>query len=125
MNRKNLVSLEGPLTNDVRVTNFTKTGEDGQTYENTVANARIAVHGGRSGNDDETLFIDVELWSHGAIAVSEFQKGDIIRFEGCLRNKEWKDKTTGERRHSIVLRAEHFIPIYIKENTLIEETVAY
>lgn len=115
MNRRNMVFVEGNLVSDPRVNRFSKV-TDGKTYESIVANLRIASHGGRSGEDDETLYLDVELWGSGATAVSELRKGDVVRFEGCLRNKEWKDKTTGEKVKSIILRAQHFSPIYLKNN---------
>lgn len=116
MNRKNLHFLEGNLTRDPKVTRFLSVDKDGKDKENVVVDFTLACDGGRNGNEDETYFADCEVWDTAAVRVGEFRKGDCLYVEAVGRNKEWLDKSTGEKRFRNVYRVTHFIPVFVKGN---------
>lgn len=56
---------------------------------------------------EETLFINVTAWSQLAEYCGEnLRKGRPVIVEGNLRSDEWEDKTTGQKRTSIEVRAQ-------------------
>lgn len=118
MNRKNNVRLEGNLIGDPKINQFNRLDKDGKERENTVANFRIACDGGRDGHSDEVYYASCECWDSSAHRIAEFRKGDAIYVEGCLRNKEWVDKKTNEKRFDTIIRVTHFIPVFIKSDVV-------
>jgi len=56
---------------------------------------------------EETLFINVTTWDKSAEYCGQYlRKGKPVLVEGRLRSDEWEDKTTGQKRTSIEVRAE-------------------
>lgn len=61
---------------------------------------------------EEVLFIDVEAWGkQGEVVAKYFSKGKPIYVDGRLKQDNWDDKTTGQKRskHKIVLERFEFI----------------
>ena len=55
---------------------------------------------------EETLFINVVAWDKQAEYLGEnLKKGRPIFVEGTLKMDQWEDKTTGQKRTSIEVRA--------------------
>ena len=56
---------------------------------------------------EETLFINVETWNKSAEFCGEhLRKGRPIIVVGRLKSDSWEDKTTGQKRTSIDVRAD-------------------
>lgn len=56
---------------------------------------------------EETVFVDVTFWGKQAELVCEYcQKGSPLLVEGRLKQDEWEDKTTGQKRSKIGVVAE-------------------
>ena len=75
----------------------------------SVANARLLVNKpGQKRDDGQKPFsFKLELWNDKAQRfVDEARKGDLIDVEGRVKTESWDDKTTGEKRHSLVLMVE-------------------
>ena len=55
---------------------------------------------------EETLFIYVTAWDKQAEYLGEnLKKGRAVLVEGSLKMDQWEDKTTGQKRTSIEVRA--------------------
>jgi single-strand DNA-binding protein len=72
----------------------------------------------KDGNDkEETLFVDIDVWDRQAETVSQFvKKGSLIYVEGRLKLDSWDDKTTGEKRSKLKVRAERIQFLNRKED---------
>lgn len=108
MSHMNRVYLMGRLTRDPVLRNV---GNDA-----CVADLGLAVDEfvkSRDGQSDKrTLFVDICCWNGTARTCAEhLSKGDPILVEGKLQLDEWNDKTSGEKRTRIKVRAErvHFV----------------
>ena len=56
---------------------------------------------------EETLFINVTAWDKQAEYLGEnLKKGRPVLVEGSLKMDQWEDKTTGQKRTSIEVRAQ-------------------
>lgn len=68
---------------------------------------------GRDGNkQDKTCFVDVVVWDRQATACAEhLRKGSPVFIEGKLQLDEWTDKTSGDKRSRLRVRADrvHFM----------------
>lgn len=91
----NAVQIMGNLTRDPEV-KFTPKGT-------AVAELGIAIN--RTWKDDrdqkqeETTFVDVELWGRSAEIAGEYlKKGSPVFVQGRLKLDTWEDKTTGQKR---------------------------
>ena len=57
---------------------------------------------------EETCFVDVETWGRQAENCGKYlQKGRPVLVEGRLKQDQWQDKSTGETRSKIKVRAEN------------------
>ena len=69
--------------------------------------------GGKNGERKErTCFVDIVAWDRQAAACGEhLHKGAPIFVEGRLQYDEWTDKTTGDKRQKLKIRADrvHFL----------------
>ena len=75
----------------------------------SVANARLLVNKpGQKRDDGQKPFsFKLELWNDKAQRfVDEARKGDLIDVEGRVKTESWDDKSTGEKRHSLVVMVE-------------------
>jgi len=98
----NRVFVIGNLTRDVE-TRVTQTGE-------TVAKLGVAVGKQWTGKDGQlhkqTHFFDVTAWSTEAINAGKYlRKGSGVCIDGELVQETWEDKTTGEKRSKVTIRA--------------------
>lgn len=92
MSNTNVAVLSGNLTRDPE-SRTTSTGK-------TVTSFAIAVNGFR---DDETLFINCEVWGKaGDIAAQFLRKGSNVTVNGRLKPNNWEDRE-GNKRRDIVL----------------------
>jgi single-strand DNA-binding protein len=56
---------------------------------------------------EETFFVNVDTWDKQAEFCSErLAKGRAILVEGRLKSNEWEDKSTGQKRSTIEVRAD-------------------
>jgi single-strand DNA-binding protein len=56
---------------------------------------------------EEVTFVDVEVWGRTAENVSQYtRKGRPILVEGRLRQDQWDDKQTGQKRSKLLVVAE-------------------
>jgi single-strand DNA-binding protein len=75
----------------------------------SVANARLLVNKPGQKRDDgqKPYSFKLELWNDKAQEfVDAAGKGDLIDVEGRVKTESWDDKTTGEKRHALVLSVE-------------------
>lgn len=99
----NKTIVVGNLGRDVEV-RYTPSGA-------AVANITIAVtekYTTKSGEKrEDTLWLECVLWNKTAELASEYlSKGKSVLFEGKLKQEEWNDKETGQKRSKIVLNVE-------------------
>lgn len=63
----------------------------------------------KMGDREEVMFIDCEAWEKRGEAISKyFVKGRPILVEGRLKQDNWEDKTTGQKRSKIKLVVDNF-----------------
>jgi single-strand DNA-binding protein len=56
---------------------------------------------------EEVLFLECVLWGRTAELANEYlAKGKPVLFSGKLKQENWDDKTTGQKRSKIVLNVE-------------------
>lgn len=98
----NYICLVGNLTRDPELRHT----PDG------VANCRLGLasdwctKNSEGKRNKETIFIDVEAWTHDAEFASQFlTKGSRVLVEGQLRQATWEDKDTKEKRSKIYIKA--------------------
>lgn len=57
----------------------------------------------------ETAFLDCEAWDSGADLIAKhFKKGDPIIVHASVKQDEWEDKTTGQKRTKLKFRVNQF-----------------
>jgi single-strand DNA-binding protein len=93
----------GTLTRDVEV-KFTPSGS-------AVANVALAInekYTTKSGEKrEDVLFLECVLWGKTAELAGQYlAKGKQVLFGGKLKQENWDDKTTGQKRSKIVLTVE-------------------
>jgi single-strand DNA-binding protein len=87
---------------DLRTTNSGK-----QVVNFTIAINRYFKRGTQRAK--ETAFLDCEAWDTGAATISKyFTKGEPIIVHGGLKQDEWDDKQSGQKRTKLKLRVERF-----------------
>jgi len=94
----NKVILLGNLTRDPEI-KYTPKGT-------AIANIGLAVNRVYSNDqgekNEETTFIDVELWGRTAEIAQEYlRKGRPVLIEGRLKLDQWDDKQTGQKRSKL------------------------
>jgi len=75
----------------------------------SVANARLLVNKPGQKRDDgqKPYSFKLEMWNDKAQQFADAAgKGDLIDVEGRVKTESWDDRTTGEKRHSLVLTVE-------------------
>lgn len=75
----------------------------------SVCNARLLVNKPGQKRDDgqKPYNFKLELWNDKAQQfVDAAGKGDLIDVEGRVKTESWDDKSTGEKRHALVLNVE-------------------
>lgn len=101
----NQVNLMGNLTRDPEI-KYTPKGT-------AVAQIGLAINrhwkNDAGVKQEETTFVDVELWGRTAEVVGEyFKKGAPIFITGRLKQESWTDKETGKPRSKMKVIAEGF-----------------
>jgi len=94
----NKVILLGNLTRDPEI-KYTPKGT-------AIANIGLAVNrvysNDQGDKNEETTFIDVELWGRTAEIAQEYlRKGRPVLIEGRLKLDQWDDKQTGQKRSKL------------------------
>lgn len=57
----------------------------------------------------ETAFLDCEAWDTGADLIHKhFGKGDAIIVHASVKQDEWEDKATGQKRSKLLFRVDQF-----------------
>ena len=75
----------------------------------SVCNARLLVNRPGQKRDDgqKPYSFKLEIWNDKAQEfVDAAGKGDLIDVEGRVKTETWDDRTTGEKRHALVLSVE-------------------
>jgi single-strand DNA-binding protein len=75
----------------------------------SVCNARLLVNKPGQKRDDgqKPYSFKLEIWNDKAQQfVDAAGKGDLIDVEGRVKTETWDDRTTGEKRHALVLSVE-------------------
>jgi single-strand DNA-binding protein len=102
MSDLNRVTLSGRLV-DVPELKFLASGT-------AVARIRLACHRARArdgARQDETTFVDVEVYGKSAEALAEHkQKGAFLVVDGRLRQHSWESRD-GQKRSRLAIVAEH------------------
>ncbi|MBI5179535.1 MAG: single-stranded DNA-binding protein [Nitrospinae bacterium] len=104
----NRVFLIGNLTRDPEL-RYIPSGQ-------AVTTLGLAVNNRFGSGDDkkeDTLFIDVNVWGKAAESSAEYlKKGSPVFIEGRLRQRQWDDKETGQKRSKIEVTANtvQFLP---------------
>ena len=76
-----------------------------------VCNARLLVNKPGQKRDDgqKPYSFKLELWNDKAQAFADAaRKGDLIVVNGRVKTETWDDRTTGEKRHGMVMSVETF-----------------
>ena len=100
--------------NDTKlVGNLVKDPEINHTPKGTpVANITLGVNESYNGEDGKrqvTTFVDVQAWGPSAEnLVKLVRKGQEVFVEGALRQDQWEDKQTGQRRSRFFVKAERW-----------------
>lgn len=97
------VTGSGNLTRDVELRS-TKSGAQ-------VANLRVAFNtrrpDGQGGWTDKANYVDVEVWGAQAENCAKYlSKGSRVFVDGELDYQEWEDRSTGQKRSTIRVRAQ-------------------
>jgi single-strand DNA-binding protein len=104
----NRVTLLGNLTRDPTLRSL---GNGTEVSDFSLAMSEVIKS--RDGEKDERVcFVDVVVWNAQAKACAEFlRKGSKALIEGKLQLDEWTDKTSGEKRTKLKVRADrvHFV----------------
>ena len=104
----NRVMLMGNLTRDPVVRN-TPSGTSIAEFGLAMNESYKAKDGSRQ---EKACFVDIVAWDRQAAACGEhLHKGAPIFVEGRLQYDEWTDKTTGDKRQKLKIRADrvHFL----------------
>lgn len=101
----NQTILKGNLTRDVEL-RYTPKGT-------SVAQFGVAVNRKWTTEDgekkEEVTFLDVEAWGRiGEVIAQYFTKGKPIIIRGRLKQEQWEDKTTSQKRSKIKVVLEEF-----------------
>jgi single-strand DNA-binding protein len=98
----NRVELAGRLTRDPEL-RYIPTGAAVCTFGLAVSKFTKTHDGERR---EEVMFINVEVWEKTAEFVSQYiKKGNPVIVDGELRQREWEDKNTGQKRSVHEVRA--------------------
>ncbi len=104
----NKVIIAGRLTSDPEL-KYLPSGM--ALCELRVANTRYFKKKDGSKGED-TCFVDVTLWDKPAEWVGEsLKKGRPVLIEGSLKTDQWEDKSTGQKRSKIKIRAQRVVPL--------------
>ncbi|MDX9972946.1 MAG: single-stranded DNA-binding protein [FCB group bacterium] len=110
----NRVTLVGRLTRDPEL-KYLATGSAVCTLGLAVSRFYKTREGERR---EDTTFINVETWEKTAEYCGQYlKKGRPVFVEGRLRSREWEDKTTGQKRSTIEVRAERIQQLDWDENS--------
>lgn len=104
----NKVFLAGRLTRDPEL----KYTASGMPYcKVAVANTRY--YKGKDGErKEETLYADVTVWGQQAEWTGNaLKKGRAVLIEGSLRQSEWEDRETGQKRKRLEINAQRMTPL--------------
>ena len=76
-----------------------------------VVNAALGVNESYTGEDGErqqiTTFIDIKVWGTAAENFAKLaKKGQEILIDGSIRQDNWEDKETGQKRSKLYVRAD-------------------
>jgi len=52
-----------------------------------------------------TTFVDVTVWGQEAERLAKLQKGQEVQIVGSLRQSQWQDKQTGQKRTKLYVKA--------------------
>jgi len=63
----------------------------------------------KEGEKKEICYMDVTVWNEQAVAASALKKGTEVFVKGRLKQEEWQDKKTGDKRTKHVLMADTLI----------------
>ena len=104
----NLVVIAGRLTRDPELK---YTGTNRAYCKVSIANSRR--YKTKEGEQrEETMFIEGTLWDKFAEYVGDkFRKGRPVLIEGRLRQSEWEDRETGQKRSRIDLHINRLTPL--------------
>lgn len=99
----NRVIIAGRLANDPEVRHIPS--------GTAVCKMRLASSSFYKSNDGErkedTTFVNVEVWDRLAEFCGDtLKKGRPVLVEGSLKSDEWEDKSTGQKRTAIKIRAQ-------------------
>ena len=100
----NVCMFMGNLTRDPEIRTF---GDN-----KSVTNFGLAINRSYKKGDDwvnEPSFLDCELWDKGGeIFANKFKKGDMVIVQCSVKQDNWEDKTTGEKRSKLKFRVDKF-----------------
>lgn len=101
----NIVVLKGNLTRDPEV-KFTSAGNAKCTFGIAV-NERWK---DKDGNlKEDVTFLDCQCWGKsGEVIAERLRKGNPILIEGQIRQEEWEDKKTGEKKRATRINVDRF-----------------
>lgn len=103
MNNMNTGIRNGRICNDPEIR---------QAGASQVASFTLAINNKYKKNGEwvkTTAFLSCEAWGKTAETIAEyFKKGDPITIRESIKQDEWEDKNTGEKRTKLVFRVEEF-----------------
>lgn len=109
----NSVHLIGNLTRDVEV-KFTPKGTAIGSF--SLAINRVYTVGDSHEKKEEVTFVECSIFGKSAETLAQYaKKGDPLFVEGRLKQDQWQDKTTGDKRSKLAVVAESFQFLRMKE----------
>ena len=109
----NQVSISGRLTRDPELK---YTGSNRAYCKVSIAYSRK--YKTKEGEKrEESTFIDGTLWDRSAEWAAELGKGAAVIAEGRLRQSEWEDRETGQKRTRIEIAITRLMPLEWREDS--------
>jgi single-strand DNA-binding protein len=108
MSNLNKVMLMGRLTRDVEV-RATPSGQEVAVFSLAINRTYYVGDPGSREKREETTFIDCELWGRRTQALATYtSKGSPLFVEGRLKQDQWEDRQTGQKRSKVLVVVENF-----------------
>ena len=97
------INLEGRIGTDIE---YRTAGNSGVARFRVITNDRKKVD--EEWQDANTTGWNVEIWGNSAQKVkAHLEKGDPIVLDGVIFEDKWEDKTTGEPKSTMLIKADY------------------
>ena len=97
------------------INNISLTGRAGRDpelrfFETGTAVATLSIAVDRFKREEDPDWFEVEIWGKQAQLAGDFlRKGSLFGLEGRLEQSKWTDRSTGEKRSKVLIKADRFV----------------